>query len=76
MLKSFPSYIPFAVLAVKCEVKLIVYLLQADVLTVKNAVSSAVDIMQAMGSSVCNLLTKVKVKGLFMLLLHDNWQLR
>ncbi|KAM0930136.1 hypothetical protein ACQ4PT_001193 [Festuca glaucescens] len=33
---------------------------KADVLTVKNAVSSAVDIMQAMGSSVCNLLTKLQ----------------
>ena len=53
---------------------LVVYLLQADVLTVKNAVSSAVDIMQAMGSSVCNLLTKVKLKVFFMLLLHDNLQ--
>ena len=33
---------------------------KADVLTVKNAVSSAVDIMQAMGSSVCNLLSKLE----------------
>lgn len=33
---------------------------KADVLTVKNAVSSAVDIMQAMGSSVCNLLSKLQ----------------
>jgi hypothetical protein len=38
-------------------------LLQADVLTVKNAVSSAVDIMQAMGSSVCHLLSKVSSEG-------------
>uniref|UniRef100_A0A0D9VM35 AUGMIN subunit 8 n=1 Tax=Leersia perrieri TaxID=77586 RepID=A0A0D9VM35_9ORYZ len=33
---------------------------KADVLTVKNAVSSAVDIMQAMGSSVCYLLSKLQ----------------
>ncbi|PWZ21271.1 AUGMIN subunit 8 [Zea mays] len=33
---------------------------KADVLTVKNAVSSAVDIMQAMGSSVCHLLSKLQ----------------
>ena len=39
--------------------------LQADVLTVKNAVSSAVDIMQAMGSSICHLLSKVSLKGPF-----------
>ncbi|KAG8059153.1 hypothetical protein GUJ93_ZPchr0002g25613 [Zizania palustris] len=32
---------------------------KADVLTVKNAVSSAVDIMQAMGSSICYLLSKL-----------------
>jgi hypothetical protein len=35
---------------------------KADVFTVKNAVSSAVDIMQAMGSSVCYLLSKVELK--------------
>uniref|UniRef100_A0A0E0CSG8 AUGMIN subunit 8 n=1 Tax=Oryza meridionalis TaxID=40149 RepID=A0A0E0CSG8_9ORYZ len=33
---------------------------KADVFTVKNAVSSAVDIMQAMGSSVCYLLSKLQ----------------
>lgn len=33
---------------------------KADVLTVKNAVSSAVDIMQAMGSSICHLLSKLQ----------------
>jgi hypothetical protein len=38
-------------------------LLQADVITVKNAVSSAVDIMQAMRSSVCHLLSKVSYEG-------------
>jgi hypothetical protein len=42
-----------------------VYLMQADILTVRNAVSSAVDIMQAMGSSVCNLLSKVSTRGPF-----------
>lgn len=52
----------FAVLSVKYEVMLMMYLLQADVFTVKNAVSSAVDIMQAMGSSVCYLLSKVELK--------------
>ena len=40
-------------------------LMQADVLTVKNVVSSAVDIMQAMGSSICHLLSKVSLKGPF-----------
>lgn len=44
---------------------LLCYLLQADVLTVKNAVSSAVDIMQAMGSSICHLLSKVSLEGSF-----------
>nr|CAB3448192.1 unnamed protein product [Digitaria exilis] len=38
---------------------------KADVLTVKNAVSSAVDIMQAMGSSICHLLSKVSSKSSF-----------
>ncbi|XP_072978615.1 AUGMIN subunit 8-like [Typha angustifolia] len=33
---------------------------RADVLAVKNAVSSAVDVMQVMGSSVCYLLSKVE----------------
>ncbi|WOL08623.1 AUGMIN subunit 8-like [Canna indica] len=33
---------------------------KADVTDVKNAVSSAVDVMQAMGSSICQLLFKVK----------------
>ncbi|GJM87108.1 hypothetical protein PR202_ga03032 [Eleusine coracana subsp. coracana] len=33
---------------------------KADVLTAKNAVSSAVDIMQAMGSSICHLLSKLQ----------------
>jgi hypothetical protein len=42
-----------------------VYLMQADILTVRNAVSSAVDIMQAMGSSVCNLLSKVSTRDPF-----------
>ncbi|CAL9170973.1 unnamed protein product [Musa hybrid cultivar] len=32
---------------------------RADVLSMKNAVSSAVDVMQAMGSSICHLLSKV-----------------
>ncbi|KAG0463161.1 hypothetical protein HPP92_021637 [Vanilla planifolia] len=34
--------------------------LQADVRAVRNAVSSAIDIMQAMGSSVCYLLSRVE----------------
>lgn len=33
---------------------------RADVLSVKNAVISAVDVMQAMGSSICCLLSKVE----------------
>ncbi|XP_008790152.2 AUGMIN subunit 8 [Phoenix dactylifera] len=33
---------------------------RADVLSVRNAVSSAVDVMQAMGSSICYLLSKVE----------------
>lgn len=36
------------------------YSLQVDACAVKNAISSAVDVMQAMGSSVCCLLSKVK----------------
>lgn len=32
---------------------------QADILEVKHAVSSAVDVMQSMGSSICSLLSKV-----------------
>ena len=32
---------------------------QADLLEVKDAISSALDIMQAMGSSICSLLSKV-----------------
>jgi QWRF family len=42
--------------------------LQANVLAVRNAVSSAVDIMQAMGSSICFLLSKVKIICIFLLL--------
>lgn len=34
-------------------------LLQADVYNVKDAISSAVDVMQAMASSICLLLSKV-----------------
>lgn len=34
--------------------------IQADVLSARNAVSSAVDVMQAMGSSICYLLSKVR----------------
>ena len=34
-------------------------LLQADVHNVKDAISSAVDVMQAMASSICLLLSKV-----------------
>lgn len=30
-------------------------------LSMKNAVSSAVDVMQAMGSSICHLLSKVRL---------------
>ncbi|PKA62209.1 hypothetical protein AXF42_Ash015094 [Apostasia shenzhenica] len=38
---------------------------RADVRAIKNAVSSAIDVMQAMGSSVCHLLSKVEgTKGL------------
>ncbi|URE48168.1 hypothetical protein MUK42_25406 [Musa troglodytarum] len=33
---------------------------QADVLAVKNAIGSAVDVMQAMSSSICHLLSKVE----------------
>ncbi|XP_010273677.1 PREDICTED: AUGMIN subunit 8 [Nelumbo nucifera] len=33
---------------------------RADVQTVKNAISSAVDVMQAMGSSICSLLSRVE----------------
>lgn len=39
--------------------------LQANVLAVRNAVSSAVDIMQAMGSSICHVLSKVKIIFVF-----------
>jgi hypothetical protein len=42
-----------------------VYLMLADALTVRNAISSAVDIMQAMGPSVCHLLSKVSIRGPF-----------
>lgn len=34
-------------------------LMQANLHDVKNAVSSAIDVMQSMGSSVCSLLDKV-----------------
>jgi QWRF family len=42
-------------------------ILQANVLAMRNAVSSAVDIMQATGSSICFLLSKVRIICYFLL---------
>jgi QWRF family len=45
--------------------------MQADLHSVKNAVSSAIDVMQSMGSSVCSLLDKVW-RYFFLFLLPPN----
>lgn len=42
---------------------------QADIQNVKDAICSAVDVMQGMASSICSLLTKVVLLSLFVIFL-------
>lgn len=42
---------------------------QADILEVKDAIGSAVDMMQAMRSSICSLISKVIIPNAFLIVL-------
>ena len=62
---SFSYLFLYLVLTIASDSLFPILLLQADVHNVKDAISSAVDVMQAMASSICLLLSKVILLKLY-----------